>query len=94
MTAAGLLTVELELGEGSSLKDKRHIIKGMLERIRHRFNVSAAEVGHLDSLRSAELAVCAVANDRSYVNSLLDRVLRTIESDPRVSVVESSFEFL
>lgn len=94
MVAVGVLTVDLELGEGSSLKDKRRVIRSMLDTIRRRFSVSAAEVGHMDSLRRATLAFAVVSNDRALCNAVLDRVLRAVESEPRVSVTDSDLELL
>lgn len=88
------MTIEVALGEGSSLKDKRHVIKSTLDIVRRRFNVSAAEVGHLDSLRRAEMAFSTVCNDRSRASSILDKVLEFVDSDPRMSIVEASHEFL
>ena len=94
MVVIGVLTVDLALGEGSSLKDKRHIVRSTLDTIRHKFNVSAAEVGRLDSLRSSELAFSVVSNDRSFANAVLDKVLACVESDPRIMVTQTTLEFL
>jgi len=94
MVVVGLLTVEVALGEGSSLKDKRSVVRGMLDGIRHRFNVTAAEVGRQDSHRAAELAFAVVSADRRFASMVLDKVLQSVESDPRVEVVETSLEFL
>lgn len=94
MISVGLLTVELALGEGESLKDKRHVVRHLLDRVRHKFNVSAAEVGYLDSHRRAELAFAMVSNDNSFTNTVLDKVLALVISDPRVEVVEQTLELL
>ncbi len=93
MVTVGLLTVELALGEGNSLKEKRHIIRSMLDSIRHKFNVSAAEVGRMDSLRLCVLAFSVTANEKGFANAVLDNVLRVVESEPRVMVVEHTLEF-
>lgn len=42
MAVIGLCTLDLFMGEANSLKDKRRILKSMLEKIRSRFNVSIA----------------------------------------------------
>ena len=46
MSAArvALGTVELHLPDVDSLKGKRHVIKGLKERVRHKFEVAVAEV--------------------------------------------------
>jgi uncharacterized protein YlxP (DUF503 family) len=49
--------VELHFGEVDSLKGKRHVLRGLKERVKHRFNVSIAEVDHGDLWQRATLAV-------------------------------------
>lgn len=94
MVVVGLLTVELLLGEGSSLKDRRQVVRGLLDRVRHRFHVAAAEVEHMDSLRRAGLAFAVVANDRTLCRQVLDRVLHEVESEPRASITHADTELL
>ena len=73
----GTLTVTLHLAEGSSLKDKRQVIKSLLDRTRERFNVSAAEVDDLDAWRRATLAFACVSKDQVFADQVLQKVLAT-----------------
>lgn len=88
------LRVELEITNGRTLKDKRQVIRSLLDRIRGRFNVSAAEVAENDSVRYAGLAAVAVANDRAYLDGMMSRVFDLIEREPRVAVIARDLEFL
>jgi len=88
----GTLVMELEVTDGRTLKDKRHVVKGLLDRIRGRFNVSAAEVEQLNTARFATLAVAAVANDRGFVHEMLAKVMNLVESEPRVVVLDFDTE--
>jgi uncharacterized protein YlxP (DUF503 family) len=45
----GVCTLRLLIAGSQSLKDKRQVLKSILDRTRERFNVSAAEVDELDS---------------------------------------------
>ena len=89
----GSLLIELEITDGRTLKDKRQVIRSLLDRIRGRFNVSAAEVGQNDSVRYARLAAVGVANDRVFLESMMNKVAHFIESEPRVVVVAQEMEF-
>ena len=42
--AIGALTLELRIEDAHSLKDKRHVVRGLKDRLRHKFNVSVAEI--------------------------------------------------
>lgn len=89
-----LLTLELEITDGITLKDKRQVVRSLLDRIRGRFNVSAAEIGGLDSPRSAVLAVVAVANEHAFVDETLAKVANLAHSEPRAVVLAQGLEFL
>jgi len=42
MPSVGVLTLELRLSDAHSLKDKRHTVKGLKDRLRGKFNVAVA----------------------------------------------------
>ena len=88
------LRVELEITDGRTLKDKRQVVRSLLDRIRGRFNVSAAEVANNDSVRYATLAAVAVANEASFLDKMMSKVGDLIESEPRVLVLSREQEFI
>jgi len=90
----GTLTIVLYLHDTESLKDKRQIIKSLIETTRHKFNISIAEVEDLDKWRRATIGIACVANEAAHVNRVLDKVLDTIESNPAVEVGEVVLEML
>ena len=90
----GTLTVVLHLHDAESLKDKRQIIKSLMETTRQKFNISIAEVDDLDKWRQATIGVAFVANDSQHVNRVLDKVLDTLESNPALDVGEVEMELL
>jgi len=75
----GVLRLALVIRSARSLKDKRHALRRILDRVRARYNVSIAEVGDNDAWQRALVGVTAVANDRSFVNEVLDKVVRDVE---------------
>ena len=79
----GLLKVQLNLNGVSSLKDKRKIVKSLIERLRSRFNVSVSEVGHNDSKIIAVIGVAVISNDGKFVNVQLDKIIDFIRNDGR-----------
>ncbi len=84
---AAALSVELHLPQVHSLKDKRAVVKPIVEGSRHRFGVAAAEVGKQDLWQAAELAFAAVASSPRHVAEVLDSVERFVWSFPEVEVV-------
>ena len=90
----GVCRLDLLIRENQSLKDKRRIVKQIIDRVKHRFNVSIAEVGNNDLWQSAQLGLCLVSNDRRFTNSSLDTILDFIETINVAEVVKSDIEIL
>ena len=90
----GVVTVEIEVTDAMTLKDKRQVMRSLLARIRNAFNVSAAEVGHLDAHSLATIGIAAVANEKAYVNGMLEKVVDLIERESRVVLIDYTLEFV
>lgn len=90
----GVCTVTLVLHDSHSLKDKRQVLKSVIEKVRNRFNVSVAETGSNDLWQRAEIGIAAVGNDKAFVNSVLDRALNFIEGMHLAEVTDSGIELL
>lgn len=71
--------LRLEIPGVTSLKEKRHILKSLLTKMRNEFNVSIAEVGLNDILRQAEIAAAVVANDTAFAHEVMDKLVRRVE---------------
>ena len=69
----GVLRLTLVVPGARSLKEKRHVVRKITDRVRARYNVSIAEVAENDVWQRAVLGVSAVANDHSFVNEVLDK---------------------
>lgn len=87
-------TIELHLPEVDSLKGKRHVLKGLKERVRNRFEVAVAEVDHHDTWQRATLAVACVSHDSRHANEVVSKALDFIEAHVDGRVIDMSVEIL
>ncbi|MGQ0612436.1 MAG: DUF503 domain-containing protein [Planctomycetaceae bacterium] len=90
----GILQVSLSLEGCLSLKEKRRIVRSVLDRIRAGFNVSAAEVSDLDLWQSSGLGFCAASNDAKHVRGLLQRVLNHLMRHREARVTDHQLEVI
>lgn len=74
MAVVGVLTMELRIEHAHSLKEKRHVVKSLKDRLRHKFNVSVAEIDDRDLHNSAVLAAAAVSSSRIFAAKVLQAV--------------------
>ena len=88
----GVLQVELAIPGVYSLKEKRHVLKGLIERLRRDFAVSAAEVDRHDVWNSAIVGVAFVSNDAHHAESHLQRVLNALEKSRDAVVADAQIE--
>ncbi len=88
----GVLQVELGIPGAFSLKDKRHALRGVLERVRRDFAVAAAEVDRQDVWNSAIVGIAFVSNDARHAQGHLQRVLNALERDRECVVQDSQIE--
>ena len=73
--------VELHLPDVGSLKGKRHALKGLKEKLRHRFELSVAEVDHQDLWQRATLALAYVSGDSRHANEVISKAVDFIEDN-------------
>lgn len=88
----GLLTIPMHLQGIDSLKEKRRIVKSVIERLRSRFNVSIAEIGSQDSKLLAIVGIAVISNDGSHLDEQLDKIIQFIVNDGRFYVGKISRE--
>jgi uncharacterized protein YlxP (DUF503 family) len=74
MAVVGVLTMELRIDHAHSLKEKRHVVKSLKDRLRHKFNVSVAEIGDQDLHNSAVLAAATVSSSRDFAAKVMQSV--------------------
>ncbi|HYP14496.1 MAG TPA: DUF503 domain-containing protein [Bryobacteraceae bacterium] len=74
MPSIGVLTLELRLEGSHSLKDKRHVVKSLKDRLRSRFNVAVAEIGYQDTWQRSLISAVTVSGDHARAEAVLQSV--------------------
>jgi uncharacterized protein YlxP (DUF503 family) len=88
----GIGRLTLFLPESRSLKDKRMVLRRVKDRLRGKFNVAAAEVEDNDVWQRAVLGLAVVGNERRFVESALDEVIRFVRSQAEVINAEREIQ--
>ena len=84
---AATLAFDLHVPQSRSLKAKRAVIKPIVEGLRHRYAVAAAEVDYQDQWQRAAVAVAAVGSSAGHVGDVLDAAERFVWSQPEIEVL-------
>jgi uncharacterized protein YlxP (DUF503 family) len=83
----GSLELDLLLGDVHSLKEKRSLVRPLVAELRRRFEVSVAEVDHLDLHRRAGIGVALVSSEQHHLTEVLDAVERFAAYRPEMELL-------
>jgi uncharacterized protein YlxP (DUF503 family) len=73
--------VILDIPHAHSLKDKRAVVRSLVERLRSRLHVAAAEVGLQDRVQAAQVGFAVVSGDRATARALVEEARRFIDDE-------------
>jgi uncharacterized protein len=84
----------LIIHDNNSLKGKRKVVKSLIEKVRHRFEASVAEVEDHDLWQKAKIGVALVGNDARLLTTRLDQITSFIENQHLAEMVDSHVELV
>lgn len=90
----GVAVVELRVHESQSLKEKRGVVRKIAGRLRHRFNISVAEVGGQDTWQRAVIGLAMAGSDETVVRRTLSQALEFVEGTHLAEIVASELELM
>ncbi len=82
------LRMEFRIPMAHSLKEKRAVVRPIVEGLRNRYSVSASEVDHQDLWQRAAIGIALVGPDVAHVSDVLDNCERFVESFPEIELFE------
>lgn len=88
----GVCRIILSIDEAFSLKEKRHIVKSIIERLRSRFNASISEVELNDKWKNAVIGAACVSNGAAQADSMLASIVNFVENDGRAVLIDYTTE--
>ena len=86
--------VEIRIPESQSLKDRRQVVRSLLDGARQRFHVSAAEVGGQDTWQRATLGFAVVASEARIAENTVDEIDRFLWSRPEIEILDAEAHWI
>lgn len=90
----GFGIISFRLHDCHSLKGKRKIIKSIINQLRNHFNASVAEVGSNDMHQRAEIGFSMVGNNKSLINSKMDKLINLAETLGLAEIIDVEMEII
>jgi len=86
--------VQIRIPDSQSLKDRRQVVRSLLDGARQRFHVSAAEVGGQDTWQRATLGFAIVASEARLAEEVVDALDRFLWSRPEIEIIDAETRWL
>lgn len=90
----GTLEMHLRLDGCFSLKDKRRVLRSLIDQCRRDFHVSMCETADHDLWNVATVGVACVSNDSVHAASVLHKVRDRFDACPDVEVEAATVEIV
>lgn len=90
----GVAVVELRIHASQSLNEKRGVVRKLVGRLRHRFNVSVSEVGGQETWQRAVIGLAMAGHDETVVRKTLRRAVDFVDETHLAEILASDFELM
>lgn len=77
----------------ASLKEKRSVVKSMVERTKNAYNVSIAEIDHQNLWQRTTLALVATGSSKEITEREISRAIRLLESNPEWEMTDYTVDY-
>ena len=81
-----MIQIIFELPDIDNIKEKRRVVKSVIEKMRRRYHLSAAEVDLQDSLSFAQIGGALVSNSKTFGETVLRKAFNMIEKETPVRI--------
>ena len=82
-----LLRVTLRASWVHSLKEKRMVVKSIMQKLKNKFNISVGEVDNQDFHQSVVIGISGVCGTRGQVDSTMESVISFIEKNTDAEII-------
>lgn len=89
-----MVQVELHIPTSRSLKEKRAVLRPIVEGLRHRFQISVAEVDYQDKWQRTLIGIAVVSDSYSHAVEVIANVERWVWSKPEIEVTRFHTEWV
>ena len=76
----------------SSLKEKRMVVKSLVEKTKHKFNASVAEVAEQDVHKIIVIGFACVTNEKRHGESMVQHILDFMEKNTDAELISAEYE--
>ena len=85
-----MIKIIFEIPDAGNIKEKRHVVRSIIDKMQRSFHMSAAEVDLQDSISFAQIGGAIVSNSKVFGEKVLQKAFNMIEKDTPVRIQDMS----
>lgn len=90
----GIMVLDMFSESTHSLKEKRHIVTSIREKLRHQFNISIIESDYQNLWQKIQLSIAMVANVKAIIENSFTQIEEFIFQNYPVQIISLDKEYL
>lgn len=90
----GVLIIDIMIQSSASLKEKRHVLKKIKDKLKNKFNVSVAELDFMDKWQRSEVGVAVISNEYSHAEDSLQKIFRYLDEFDEFEITNYTFDYV
>jgi len=83
-----LISVTLRASWSHSLKEKRMVVKSIVQKLKNKFNISVAEVDQQDVHQIIVIGIAGICGTTSQLDSTMEHIITFIESNTDAEIID------
>ena len=87
-----LMRITLRASWVHSLKEKRMVVKSVIQRLKNKFNISVGEVGEQDIHQTIVIGITGVCGTTAQVDSTMENVIKFVEDNTDAEIIKIESE--
>ena len=81
-----MIQIIFEIPDAVNIKEKRRVVKSVMDKLRQRYRLSAAEIDLQDSLSFSQIGGALVSNSKTHGETVLQKAFNMIEKETHVRI--------
>ncbi len=82
-----ILKITLRASWVSSLKEKRMIVKSLIQRLKNKFNISVSEIDAQDIHKTVVIGMVGICGNSEQVDSTAENIIEFIDSNTDAEII-------
>jgi len=81
-----MIQIIFEIPDAFNIKEKRRVVKSVIDKLQRRFRMAAAEVDLQDSVSFSQIGGALVSNSKTFGETVLQKAFDMIEKETPVRI--------